>query len=1119
MAKQTTFKPWHEVVELREDLKSGDLSLAVFAADLYEVIMQRGERPVYEDPKEFFAFSYPTMNLRDLVRDVCQRLAGRTDRAYRKLSANYGGGKTHSLITLWHLVHEPDQLPDLPTIKEFEQHSGLKPPKARVAALCFDKIDLEKGIETKAPNGTTRMLKHPWSVLAFQLAGTEGLRSIHGEELDAERDTPPAELLLVNLLKLPEKEGLATLVLLDEVLLYLRGLKASDPSASIHLVNFFQYLTQAVVKVDRCAMVASLLTSDYTMDDSFSGEFREINQVFGRLMEEEVNPVSKDDISEVLRRRFFKSDSIRDRDSFRPHVVSAVGNIADLDEETRRERQLAEDRFLDSYPFHPDLTELFYSRWNQISGFQRTRGILRTYAIALRDARQWDTAPLVGPNIFLNQEGQSALSEAAWELASVAANDATAGQQRWQPILETELEKARVIQSQETGLRYREVEQAVMSVFLSSQPNTQKAQTRDLHVLVGATKPDRIELEKALLRWTELSWFLDEDEVSSGSTNPDGSRQLPTSWRLGNRPNLRQMHADACANKVQSAQVERLLEQRIRQFRSLTQGASATGARVHTLPDRPSDIPDDGEFHYAVLKPSAASESGKPSPEAKRFINETTGPDRPRANRNAVVLAVPSRDGLDLAENRIREYLGWGEVEAILEREGEASPKHEDEAGSKSSTGESGSGRQQMLNRFLAEAERNISDAIRQAYSIVVTLNETNEIHAFKIAAGGEPLFTTIKKDARARIQETAIQPETMLTDGPYGLWQEGETFRLVSHLVGAFAQFAKLPKMVNQKSIRDTMVRGVVEGIWVAQLRRPDRTVRTFWRSVISEEIVRDPALEVFLPESASLSDLDPGLLKPNELPGLWMGDELSVQDVINYFANGHLETVQKDGYDDIASIPQCEEKLVQEAIERAVENRLLWLTNGQASIFGETIPPGILGSNAKLQAPLAAIAPQQLVAAAIPDAWQGDQANVSVVGDALSGQFGKPLPWLILREAVGAGLQGRWFELSPDSGPWPCDFFGARNVVIKIPGKGPLPPPPPPRGALIAEATLEANGIQDLADQIHVIIHAAVGNNLRFNVRIELGGETTPPADVVTKINALLAEVSDDLRFHQAT
>ena len=77
MAQRTSQKPWHEVVQLRDDLKIGELSLAVFAADLYDVVMQKGQRKVYEDPAEFFALTYPTLNLRELVRDVCMRLAGK----------------------------------------------------------------------------------------------------------------------------------------------------------------------------------------------------------------------------------------------------------------------------------------------------------------------------------------------------------------------------------------------------------------------------------------------------------------------------------------------------------------------------------------------------------------------------------------------------------------------------------------------------------------------------------------------------------------------------------------------------------------------------------------------------------------------------------------------------------------------------------------------------------------------------------------------------------------------------------------------------------------------------------------------------------------------------------
>ena len=110
MAQRPAQRPWHEVVRLRGDLKSGELSLAIFAADLHDVMMQKGRRRVYEDPAEFFALTHPTYGLRELVKDVVSRLAGRSDKAYRKLSVNYGGGKTHTLIALRHLVHDPRTL-------------------------------------------------------------------------------------------------------------------------------------------------------------------------------------------------------------------------------------------------------------------------------------------------------------------------------------------------------------------------------------------------------------------------------------------------------------------------------------------------------------------------------------------------------------------------------------------------------------------------------------------------------------------------------------------------------------------------------------------------------------------------------------------------------------------------------------------------------------------------------------------------------------------------------------------------------------------------------------------------------------------------------------------------
>ena len=1105
MAQRPAHKPWHEVVRLRGDLKTGELSLAIFAADLYDVVMQRGQRRVYEDPAEFFALTHPTYNLRELVKDVVSRLKGESDKAYRKLSVNYGGGKTHTLIALRHLVHDPEALADLPAVQEFEAHIGYKPPKARVAALCFDKIDVEIGVETPDPNGTVRTLKHPWSILAYQLAGADGLRLIHAEDLDEERDTPPAEPLMVQLLSKPQEDGLSTLVLLDEVLMYMRVQVEVSPASRGRLIAFFQSLTQAVVKVDRCAMVASLLASDPRRHDDLGAELlRDVSEVFGRQMEEEASPVSKEDVAEVLRRRFFEPDSIRDATAFRPHVNSAVGSVAKLDEQTRKERPTVEKRYLGSYPFHPDLTEVFYTRWTQLEGFQRTRGILRTFAIALRDAEKWDTNPLIGPNVFLNKPKGSGLAESASELASFASVDTGEGKhQEWSPILEGELGKARDIQSETTGLNHREIEQAVVSVFLSSQPIGHKALTRELVLLLGAANPDKIELEKALHRWTEVSWFLDEAEIATAGKNSDGSRDLPKAWRLGNRPNLRQMHDDACKNRVPPALIESQLIEAIGKLRSLTAGASAAGARVHTLPDSPRDIQDDGEFHYAVLGPSAASESGKPSTEAKRFIDETTAPDRPRANRNAVVLAVPSRDGLDAARTRIREHLGWLEVRGQL-KDQPIDPV-----------------REQMLASETELASRHIPEAIKQAYSIVVTVNESNDIHAFKVAVTEEPLFTIIKADKRARIQETVISSEAMMPGGPYDLWGEEDNTRRVKDLVGAFARFPKLPKMLRRRDILDTVAQGVLSGILVAQVVRPDRTTKTFWRTEIEQHVLEDPSLEVLLPDAATLSDISHTLLMYDALPGLWTADEISVKDIHDYFSGERTVTVPREGYDDAFFIPGCDPSYVDEAIADAVAQGLLWMTNGPASILGEAVPPGVLSPSAKLRSPPTPITVDELMPSSIPDAWSEGKTNALAIATALSNMRSVALPWSSVQTAIESAIRTRWLEVSKDGAEWPTDLAGAQHVLLQAPTTGSIGEPggkPYEQlslGMLVAEAPLEANGIQDLADQIPGITQAAVGSKLKFNIRIELGGDTAPDPLAVEKINALLSEVTDDLKL----
>ena len=400
----------------------------------------------------------------------------------RQLELTYGGGKTHTLITLYHLACDPASLPESPSVDEFIRHIGIRPPKARIAVLAFDKLDVEKGMEVRAPSGESRWLKQPWSALVFQIAGPRGLSLLHADGLEAERETAPAENLLEKLLQLPAQEGLSTLILIDEVLMYAREKIGFDEVWRSRLLNFFQYLTQAATKVTHCAIVASLLATDPGKSDYLGKEItRELYAIFRREREEVVQPVMKEDVAELLRRRFFKPESLLDRERFRPHVVAAVRGISELDEATRREGKAAEDRFLQSYPFHPDLTEVFYTKWTQLESFQRARGILRTFALALRDSATWDESPLVGPQMLLESPDKSSLAEAARDLTTVAATEEYEGRrQEWSAILEGELKKAIEIEKEFPSLRNREIEAAVVATFIHSQPIGQKAATRDL---------------------------------------------------------------------------------------------------------------------------------------------------------------------------------------------------------------------------------------------------------------------------------------------------------------------------------------------------------------------------------------------------------------------------------------------------------------------------------------------------------------------------------------------------------------------------------------------------------------------------------------------------------------
>jgi len=172
--------------------------------------------------------------------------------------------------------------------------------------------------------------------------------------------------------------------------------------------------------------------------------------------------------------------------------------------------------------------------------------------------------------------------------------------------------------------------------------------------------------------------------------------------------------------------------------------------------------------------------------------------------------------------------------------------------------------RMQTLAINIDKARGRVPDAIRQAYCIVVTVSDKDEVQAFKITVNEDPHFEIIKNDTRSRVQDTAITAEALLPDGPYNLWKGGETSRRVKDLAGAFAQLPHLPKMLKAQAIVETLVGGCVQGTFVLKLMRPDRTFRTWWRSQPDEAALADPALELVLPEAAELGEIPPRISSP---------------------------------------------------------------------------------------------------------------------------------------------------------------------------------------------------------------------------------------------------------------
>ena len=556
------------------------------------------------------------------------------------------------------------------------------------------------------------------------------------------------------------------------------------------------------------------------------------------------------------------------------------------------------------------------------------------------------------------------------------------------------------------------------------------------------------------------------------------------------------MHDQSCHDRVTAEAVEERLRTAIGKTGSLWSGAQAAGANIHKLPRSPRDMRDTVDFRFAVLGPEAASSSSKPSKVARSFLDYATGPDSPRVYRNALVLAVPSPEGVDAARSKTRSLLGWEDVQAQL------NARPIDPV------------RRERLRRHIRQAEAELPGVIRQAYGIVVTVNERNVVHAFKLPGRGQPLFEEIKSHGQARIVETRVNPEALLPDGPYRLWEERDDARLASQLSEAFARFPRLPKVLKPELVTGTVLRGVRDGLFAARLKRPDGSVRTWWREDVESVAATDDLLEIVLPEKARLARLDHRLLRPGTLPDLWIGGDdsfepLALKALLKYFAGGHVAAIAREGYEDRLPIPSCPDDIVVGAVAKAVADGTIWVTNPPATVWKEPIPAGTLNPSAELHPAPEPVAVQELTEEALPEAWSENRTSGLSLTQALGQKRSAMVPWGAVREGIAAAVNARWLVRTEDSGPIECTYDQARKVILEKPKPGKRPKPPSPASPV----TLDVTQMQDLADRAPDLLAAIGAAELRFGVHVRASDEV---ADEDRKrVNEILGEVSPGLKL----
>ncbi len=633
---------WKDVMEPHQDVREGRYRNAEFAADLAQVARGEGSFE-YRDPVEFYRRTYVTEGMKGLLTQALRRVGGLDGEPVIQLKTAFGGGKTHSMLALYHLLRSADLIDRIPNAKAVVDESGIGTlPKVRVAVLVGTSLNPTKARRPADMPGIT--INTLWGEMAAQLAFAAGNPGLYEYVRDADRKgvSPGSQAIK----ELFDSCG-PCLVLMDELVAYakkLYGVSGLPAGSFDNFITFVQEVTEAARASKNSMVVASIPESDIEIGgDAGQQALEAIEHTFGR-MEAIWKPVSANEGFEVVRRRLFlgcRDEARRDAvcDAF-SHMYGA--NAADFPVDAKELEY--RDRMVSCYPIHPEVFDRLYEDWATLERFQRTRGVLRLMAAVIHEL--WmsnDQSPMIMPGSL------------PLDVPNVRDELTRYLDENWNGVVDSEVDGKRSVPfklDQGNG-RYGRLmasRRVARTVMLGSAPDVSGQSARGIersHIRLGVVQPGE-----------NIAVFNDALGTLQGSSSFLYSDGTGNRWWYDTRPTLRKVMEDR-AQQLSKTDVEYELEQRLKAFRKC-----APFAGVHVCPATSLDVPDEQTLRLVVLPPSAGHRGNAGTSaaiEAASDILSMRG-TTPRQYKNMLAFIACDGSQVGSLEQAARAYLAWRSI-------------------------------------------------------------------------------------------------------------------------------------------------------------------------------------------------------------------------------------------------------------------------------------------------------------------------------------------------------------------------------------------------------------------------------------------------------------------------